>query len=242
MKTVIYGILFLLVGAECFGQLVRRKDYDAAFALQVGGEVGMLAPFGNHPGVYLRPAGGMKMTFPFTRKWFLGSEINYSELRYKNTFDGDMNLSAWGETRLRGEWKANWDMKQIQIPVYLKYMLNCNKASVLFGFYGAYVFDTKLTASMSGDMEVFQPELGETVSNTGNLDVSLAEMMEKWNAGVTVGYEHRIVKRLNLMLRVSAGLKDVMNGSSAWNKKFFPLQTCLTLSFDVLRIGDCGCD
>ena len=118
MKKVIFCILFLGILWESFGQLVRRKDYDAAFALQVGGETSALTAFQN-AGFLLRPVAGLKMTFPFTRKWFLGGEINYSELKYS----------------FAGPQQTDFHIKQLHVPVYLKYMLNCNKASVLFGLY-----------------------------------------------------------------------------------------------------------
>ena len=65
---------------------------------------------------------------------------------------------------------------------------------------------------------------------------------ENWNAGLTVGYEFRVVKHLNLMFRLSGSVKDVLKSDNIWGKKLFPVQAGLTLSFDVLRIGDCGCD
>lgn len=220
-------VLFLAFISEGTGQLVRRVDYDAAFALQAGGDIGMLIPAGNKPGVYLRPTGGLKMTFPFTRKWFLGSEINYSELKYRSNYDAAA-IPAGGLGG--GDVKSEFHMRRIQVPVYLKYMLSSNRASVLFGLFGDYVFDAGLKNTYMDEQE------GTVVQSgiSGNLD--------RWNAGLTVGYEYRVVKHLNLMFRVSAGLKDVMKTEADSGKKLFPLQAALTLSFDVLRVGDCGCD
>ncbi|MEG2276287.1 MAG: outer membrane beta-barrel protein [Odoribacter sp.] len=215
-------VLLFAISAENFGQLVRRVDYDVAFALQVGGEVGMLTSF-HQPGISLRPTGGLKMTIPFTRKWFLGSEINYSELKYKMTFN---------QNDSRGEWTARFDVKQIQLPVYVKYMLNCNRASVLFGFYGTYAFDRKLNIAVN--ME------DQTSGDTFIPDLS--REMEQWNAGITIGYEQRVVKHLNVMCRVSAGCREVIKTKYISGGRLFPLQMGLTISYDILRIGDCDCD
>lgn len=219
-KIIIFGLL--LLGFQSMGQLVRRVDYDAAFALQAGGDIGMLVPFGSKPGVFVQPTGGLKMTFPFTRKWFLGSEINYSRIKYNSTYTLERNVAGAGQW-VAGQEKSRGrlDMKQIQVPVYLKYMLSSNRESILFGVYGAYVFDASAESENGGIA-------------AGN--------MESWNAGLTVGYELRVVKHLNLMFRVSGGVKDVLKSDNIWGKKLFPLQASLTLSFDVLRIGDCGCD
>lgn len=206
----VFFLLFIL-GFSLYSeaQLVRRKDYDAAFALQAGGETGALTVF-RDARFSLRPIAGLKMTFPFTRKWFLGSEVNYSELKY----------------RFAGYLITDLNIRQFSVPVYLKYMLNCNKASVLFGLYGSYV--------MKGSCTLFTPE----VSGRGSLSGDL----EDWCAGITVGYEHQIVKHLHLMCRISGGLREVVKKQPVFKDKLFPLQACLTLSYDILRIGDCGCD
>lgn len=216
-RIVVFGLLLMLC-YQSIGQLVRRVDYDAAFALQAGGELGMLAPFGHKPGVFVQPTGGLKMTFPFTRKWFLGMEINYSNLKYGSQYDAA--LRGQGNVVLPVSWEM--DMKAVQVPVYLKCMLRNNKSSVLFGGYGSYVFD--------GELQV----AGETVPEafTGKA---------AWNAGITLGFEQQIVKHFNAMVRVSAGGRDILQKEYG-DKRFFPVQACVTLSYDILRIGDCGCD
>lgn len=203
MKRIVFCILFLGIISECFGQLVRRKDYDAAFALQVGGETGALTAF-QSAAFSVRPVAGLKMTFPFTRKWFLGSEINYSELKY-----GFADLE-----------KVNLHVRQLEVPVYLKYMLNCNRASVLFGATGSYV--------INGDCRVGQADISGDLAS--------------WSAGITVGYEYRIVKRLQVMCRIRGGVKEALKNQVFSKGKLFPLQVGITLSYDILRIGDCGCD
>lgn len=209
MKRIVFCLLFLGIILESFGQLVRRKDYDAAFALQAGGETGALTAF-RQAGFSLRPVAGLKMTFPFTRKWFLGGEINYSELKYSFTAPR----------------QTDFDIKQLHVPVYLKYMLNCNKASVLFGGYGSYVADGHCTV----------------VSADSPDDTDISRDLETWSAGITAGFEYRIVKRLHMMCRISGGVKEAVKKRTFFKDKLFPLQACVTLSYDILRIGDCGCD
>ena len=151
----------------------------------------------------IQPWGGLKMTFPFTRKWFLGMEINYEQLKFRRSNKADDG---------QGNLKLSTDLQQLEFPVYLKYMLNCNKASVLFGFYGSYIQDA---ASVP---------------------------VNRWNGGVTLGYEHRIVRHLNVMCRIDAGVKDLMPREYAWNRHQNPLSVRLGISYDIFRIGDCECD
>ncbi len=202
MKTVLVCVCFVFFLSETFGQLVRRVDYDAAFALQAGGNTGVLLPPGN-TGMCIQPWGGLKMTFPFTRKWFLGMEINYGQLKFRRSNKTDDN---------QGKLKLNADLQQLEFPVYLKYMLNCNKASVLFGFYGNYIQDASSVP------------------------------VNRWNGGVTLGYEHRIVKHLNIMCRMDAGVRDLMPREYVRNKHQIPVSVCLGISYDIFRIGDCECD
>ena len=74
MKGIVFCLLGLLIGVESSGQLVRRKDYDLAVALQAGGGTSVGIPF-RDVRMFVVPVGGLKMTIPFTRKWFLGTEV-----------------------------------------------------------------------------------------------------------------------------------------------------------------------
>lgn len=207
---LLVGLLGYALGSDA--QLVRRKDYDAAFAIQAGGETGILTRW-QHPRLAVTPAAGLKMTFPFTRKWFLGSEVNYSRLKYGFARKGrEVPAECGNELRVRA------DMETVSVPVYLKYMLNCNRASILFGLYGSYRLAAK-----------WEPAEEEAPPFTA------------WNAGVTAGYEYRLVKRLNLQFRVNAGVREVAE-KHPYGGRLLPVQACLTLSYDFLRIGDCGCD
>lgn len=215
MKGIVFCLLGLLIGLESFGQLVRRKDYDLAVALQAGGGTSVEVPFRNAR-MFAVPVGGLKMTIPFTRKWFLGTEVNYVNHRFDSRYAVGENIHRKQEVRFR--------LKELQLPVYLKYMLNCNRASLLFGGYAGYYFQNK--SGISGPNPL------------GTLD----DEMKKWNAGLTFGYEYQIVKHLNVMCRVSAGLNDLMHSREVLGKKVFPLQACITVSYDIFRVGDCGCD
>ncbi len=201
MKLFILVSLLFIIPNDAFTQLVTRKDYDAAFALQMGGEISMLTIW-DQPKVSLQPIAGLKMTFPFTRKWFLGSEVNYSQFKY-------------------GSQKFNFDMKQIHIPIYLKYMLNSNKSSVLFGFYGSYIFDSNIVEK-------------ETLSNI--------ESSDNLGVGVTIGYEYQVVKHFNVMFRLSTGIKELVKNQVFKDEDLLLLQASITLSYDIFRIGDCGCN
>lgn len=213
-KNGITGLLLLMsLIPESYGQLVGKRDYDMALALQAGGNLALAMPF-HHPEIGVMPQGGLKMTFPFDRKWFIGAEVNYLALHFKGHYPLTMGTDSPGKMVVDAK------LRQVEIPVYVKYMLNCNRASVLFGFYGAYALKYDFPRE---EQKEFDPE-------------------KDWNVGLTLGYEYQLVKRLNVMCRVSAGVREMLKTEYTGGRSIFPLQIALTLSYDVLRIGGCGCD
>lgn len=192
--TALICLFFVFSGKS---QLVTKKDYDAAFALQGGIETGILLP-ASSPHIRINPAAGLKMTFPFTRKWFLGSEINYSRLQ------ADIRLK---ETATR----EKFTLERLLIPLYIKYTLPANRSSVLLGIYGGWIYKRE-------------------------------EAVRPWEGGIVAGYEQRIVKHVHLTFKLSGSIKEAVSLRLPEYKKYYPLQASLTLSYDVLRIGDCGCD
>lgn len=217
-------ILFLLLLSSLCGQsqLVRKRDYDAAFAVQAGINTGIAVP--GHPG-QLKVDGiyGLKMTFPFTRKWFIGAEINYNPLRLET----DKTLSLPEQTPVKG--KAETEFRSLNVPLYIKYLLRNNQTGILLGGYFSKHLKNKF---------LFRDTSGAPV--TGNED---ATEPEKWDAGITLGAEQRLLKHLNLLFKISGSLKSITGtGTGIHPKNSFPLQAHLTISYDILRIGDCGCD
>ncbi len=95
--------LGLLIGVESSGQLVRRKDYDLAVALQAGGGTSVGIPF-RDVRMFVVPVGGLKMTIPFTRKWFLGTEVNYADHRFDSRYapGGKYRPEAEGTVSAKG--------------------------------------------------------------------------------------------------------------------------------------------
>lgn len=205
MRNIVLIVTFLFVfPALISAQLVTKRDYNVAFAVQAGGNAAILLP-GKPEKVSLQPEFGLKMTFPFTRKWFLGAEVNYNRLNTKIKFS-DIYLSSSSEEIYTATTPV--DVKSIQVPIYIKYMLNSNRAGVLFGVYGSLAFNTDFIFT----------------ENNG------------WGAGVIIGYEQNLAKGLDLTFKVSGGIQDLSID------QYYPVQTSLTLSYRLLRLGGCKCD
>lgn len=214
-----YILFFMLFGGVCLhnssAQLVTKKDYTAAFGLQAGAGLSAI-PAGAVKSLSVNPTAGLKMTFPFNRKWFIGSEINYNPLKTTNRITN----ALMPEEKIRIE----LNIQQITVPLYIKYMLRSNRASVLLGGYISYLYDKK--CKLPG----LSPAAAETIVNIG-----------EWDGGIVFGFEQQLIKRMNLTLKLSSSVKSIVN-TPLTDKKFIPLQAGLTLSYDLFRIGDCGCD
>lgn len=237
MKIIIcFTVLLLLSIENNWAQLVTKRDYTVAFALQAGAETSLLLP-GSSPDFKVRPVAGLKMTFPFTRKWFMGAEINYSRLLTGNKY----KLSGFQlqSEAYMNEFKTKLDIKRIQVPLYIKYMLASNRASVLFGVYMSFMYDRNFAvypevSSPSGEM--VNP--GEFIKLSGSLN----DEVDMWEGGLTVGYEQNLLKGLDVTFKINAGIKDILKSDKSFSKKLYPLQANLTLSYRILRLGGCKCD
>ena len=193
-------------------------DYDAAIAVQAGGSTGILLP-GKINGMKFDGIYGLKMTFPFTRRWFLGAEFNYNQLRTQNKHSFSFSE---GENIYQRDVEADLKIQALNVPVYVKYLLGPYGNSILCGGYFSWIYKGRL--AVYEKKKRFQADT------------------DKWDAGVVIGVGQRIVKHLNLMFKINVSVKDLMKKSDLYPKKIFPVQANLTLSYDIFRIGDCGCD
>ena len=207
-------LVFISVTFHGYAQLVTKKDYTAAFALQAGAESGVLMT-SKISKFSVTPSAGLKMTFPFSRKWFMGSEINYSQFK---------TLNKYSNTTSRLE----LDLEQIAVPVYAKYMLNSNRGMLLFGGYVSCLLSDNHSYCVNG--ESLSPEVSPA---------SLKNGIKKWDYGFILGYEQLFTRHLALSFKINCGVQSLANLPD--DKKCIPLKASLTLSYDLFRIGDCGC-
>lgn len=216
LKYRIFTFVFLLGWfSDSHAQLVTKKDYSAAFAFQIGAGTA-ITPASAPGAVSIKPIAGLKITFPFNREWFLGSEINYNSLKTTNRVPN----APEAEKQI----KIQLDLQQITVPLYLKYILRSNKSYLLLGGYVSYLYDRKYSLS------------GFTTSPEAS-----PVHIHPWDGGIIFGFEQRLIKHLHLSLKISSSVKSVLE-TPLTDKKFIPVQAGLTVSYDLFRLGDCGCD
>lgn len=230
LKTT-FLLIFLASSLFSHGQLVRKRDYDAAFAVQAGVNTGIAIP-GKPKGLKADGIYGLKMTFPFNRKWFLGAEINYNPLRLEaqrtiwKISDGIVHI---------GPHTTEIELQTLNIPVYMKYMLRNNRTGILLGGYFSWHLKGEVKAEDTTYLHASgTPDLINIFKYESNTD--------KWDVGLTAGIEQKLLKHLNLLFKVSGSVKGLVKKENHIFRNIFPLQAHLTLSYDIFRIGDCGCD
>ena len=181
-------LVFISVTFHGYAQLVTKKDYTAAFALQAGAESGVL------------------MTSKISK---------FSQFK---------TLNKYSNTTSRLE----LDLEQIAVPVYAKYMLNSNRGMLLFGGYVSCLLSDNHSYCVNG--ESLSPEVSPA---------SLKNGIKKWDYGFILGYEQLFTRHLALSFKINCGVQSLADLPD--DKKCIPLKASLTLSYDLFRIGDCGC-
>lgn len=217
---LVFLFIFVFVEYFCSAQLVRKVDYDAAIALHVGGHADVVMPGSAFEKMGFGTVFGLKMTFPFNRRWFLGMEVDHDQFKTEGRIG--FRSPDQGSGEVPGDVKTKIEINSIKIPVYLKYLLDSRRNNLLLGGYFSWRYKEN---KIELPEEIFpgKPEF------------------QKWDAGFVVGYEKGLGKVINMMFRIDASVRNLVKNSDGFSKKIFPVQASLIFSFDVLRIGDCGC-
>lgn len=215
MKPAFFIIITIIISSlNTYSQLVTKRDYNVSFAIQAGATVNLFLP-DEVSGINIQPGGGLKMTFPFNRQLFMGAEINYNRLSINK---------EQGSSEKNDYIKIKTDINQIQVPLYLKRMLRSNRASLLFGGYISWNYNTN------------QNKKGEMQPHAFPYEV------DQWEAGALIGYEQNLAKGLDLTFKISGGARNIFKNNSTTDKKSYPLQAGVALSYRLLRLGGCKCD
>lgn len=65
--------------------------------------------------------------------------------------------------------------------------------------------------------------------------------MDSWDAGLIVGYERRLLPRMEIGLRVSCGLKDIFKRDNQYfDYKMLHMRGTLVLSYNLFNIKPSG--
>ena len=191
----------------------------------------------------LFPELGISGTLKLGRRWSVGVEATYKrfgiDARARVNGQGmlvDKVNDMTGEIiGVRQEFSGMADMDMnfamLEVPVYVGYRFKTNR--LLFGLYYGRVFNSHfstkplngLLQDSDGNYQLI-PE-GESFVFDARLD--------NWDIGMMLGYEWKVIERVNLSARFSMGFKDIFERDKrCLDYKMLHMRGSLILSYRIL--------
>ena len=201
--------------------------YIPTIALQVGTDLGGAIPdfkfipktFKAYP--QLRVAIGLRLVQPITPHWTLSTEINYKTVAM-NADAMVENMHAWvpdGDGHLdqfySGRAKMKMSFTMLEFPLYFTVKLGKRMRNKLhMGGYAAWMLNSEfITDPTKGYIGTEKPDyVGEAIPVPDpKVTMDFGNVLKKWDAGLCFGYEYQIISRLNIGIKLFAGLTDIFD-------------------------------
>lgn len=254
MKKIYCSILILLISCAftLHGQSFRKGFPRVHIGIHTGLDIGAAAPYplsamgeGNKISAvpYLTPALGFSGRAKMNDRWSLAVEATYksfgidaeawvTDQRFRDPDDRDFMASFRGTTDLRMKFSM------LEVPLYLGYSFgSCRGNKVILGPYYAKIFRSDFSVT---------PRKGVITGSSGYIMVSDDEPYDPqrfdddlsgWDIGGIVGYERRLMSRVNLGLRLAVGMKDIFKpGQSGLDFKMIHMRGSVVLSYALFDI------
>jgi hypothetical protein len=183
---------------------------------------------------------GVHLNMNLHNHWSLGTDLNYKTIG----MDADArvtNQKFKGEGMVQyftGTSEMSMSFTLMEMPFYVKYhMGNKRQHSIMLGVYGAYIFKSSFeTRATKGFIGTEPDRVDSEVSSPMIMDFSA--LLDKWDAGLSAGYEARIFPRVTMGLRIMVGLKDIfVSGSDFFDYQMKHIRGSVTVSYDLIRFG-----
>ncbi|GHV66072.1 hypothetical protein FACS1894199_08670 [Bacteroidia bacterium] len=239
------GLIFILL---CFFGQVRADDSTRFnLGVQLGTDVGGCVPypfryvpetFNMYPKINLSLGG--KLTFPVKEQWSLGAEVTYKTLstsadaRVKNQrFEDDGQIQYF-----TGSAEMNMQFTMLEFPLYAKYAFPSDNYRLLFGAYGTYVLQSKfVTLAKKGFVGTEGPDIVSIPLEPEGMEMVFSDALGRWDAGLVLGYERKIMSRFDLGLRFMWGFKDIFKPENKYfDYSMIHIRGVVVLSYTLLRI------
>lgn len=255
MRRLIF--ILLLGGLICTAQAQIAKDssYVHGFGVQVGVDIGGAIPtpvsyipdiFNPYPKIY--PSIGAKYTFALTPKWMLGGELTYKHVEMSaDAMVENMQANLPDEAAPNGivtqyyTGQANMNMAfdMLEIPLYGIYGFQNMKNKLIFGGYAAWIIQGQFKNTPLQGFIGSEPNQVDLIVNPNtNLPVeqtNFSKYLGRWDAGIIVGYEREIYKRINIGLRMSFGFKDIFD-TQILEYHMLHVRGSIVVSYDLYRL------
>lgn len=248
MKRATILLSLIMFVSSLFAQEKKEPLLRWSISPQLGADMGVTLPFPMsalngvfNPYPEILPSLGARTTFRFQQGWVLGAEVIYKTVamtanaRVENQMmsSGDNN----GKQYFSGTAFLNSRFTQIEVPLYLKYMIGTKRANrVLLGGYWSYILEgTYTTEARKGYIGSEPDRADDLVDPAHPILIDFSKSLGDWDAGFVVGYEYGISERLNLGLRIMAGMRDVFGRNTPFEYKMIHLKGSIIVSYHIFE-------
>ncbi|MCL2726980.1 MAG: PorT family protein [Bacteroidales bacterium] len=231
-RTVVYDTLFL-----------HEFNISPQFGTDIGGVVPV--PFsagGSKINAYprLSPSIGVAVGYTYQYRWNLGAELTYKRI----AMDADArvtNQKFKGENAVQyftGTAEMAMSFTLLEVPLYVTYMFGTNRQhGVMLGGYFGYNLSSKYMTTARKGFTGPGADVVESIINDPMI-MDFSSTLDKWDAGLLIGYQARIVNRVHLGLRVLVGCRDIfIPDTDFFEYKMIPMRGAIVLNYDLLRFG-----
>lgn len=258
VKTILtIALAMIVVGANAEKRdSLRRAKEPTRFALGVhtGIDIGGAVPYPPGKAIggenkmsaipHLSAALGLSYTTFFNSRWSAALETTYKTV----SLDAKALVSLQGirdpakpdsKQFFKGRADIKMSFSMLEIPLYARYTFGDGTNKVILGGYYSRVFKGEFSTIPVQGLVSANPDdpKGWSAFKPGDQNpIKFDDGLDNWDAGIILGYERRIIPRVILSGRFSAGFKDIFRPDSKYLEySMLHMRGTVVLSYLFLR-------
>ena len=217
-----------------------RLSMGVALGTDIGGAVPF--PFSNIPKPFnpypqIKAGFGGVFNLQITDRWGIGAELMYKNVGMKadaRVENQKFNMDGT-DTYFTGSAEMDMNFTLLEVPLYAKYSFKKGNDKVIAGFYYSYTFTSNFETTPKKGFIGYEPNKVD-IEDVSDIIMDFSDVLDCWDIGFLVGYERRIIERLNLGLRFSMGFKDIfMPSSNYFDYKMLPIKGSISISYSLIK-------
>jgi hypothetical protein len=171
-------------------------------------------PHGSKGTPKLNPNLGLGFEYKVAGKWNLGAEVSYHVLAFSAIadvrsqpiyFDNHEDILYFS-----GKTKTDVELRFVEFPVFAVYKGN-DRWSLLFGAYYSRILEGTFNSQGINGVLSDNKAITDTASLPGivNTSFNFNDFIDKWDAGMLIGYRYNLNQRINFWTRLQVGFNSI---------------------------------
>ena len=195
----------------------------------------------------ISPQLGISYTMIFSRRLSASVEVTYKTVAIdantwvKNQrFTIDSNPEHPKYQYFTGTADALMSFSMIEVPLYLRYTFKRDRNRIILGGYYSYILKGRFnTIAKKGVLNPDFPLEDDTQLDEGSIvtapvGMQMDDKLGHWDIGMVVGYERKILNRLNFGARFMMGFKDIFD-EKCLEYAMWHMRGSFVLSWELFR-------